>query len=395
MRILFSITNLLVGGAQTFLVALANEISKTNKVYIYCFSESQITQEIRSRISPRVKLLTFPLILKIFIPYLQKIYSIFKINKRAIFTLKKLHIKFLVKSRHIHIIHSQLFHSDEFITYIFRDKQIPIITTEHGCYNFVVQEGFTQKNTITRIFKRVNGVAYISEQNRKNIVQLTGNEKIPFKKMKNGIPPVDFDPVNSRKLRESLDINSSDFVFGMVARGIKEKGWEIAIEAFKQLQMENPKPLYLILIGGSDYLLELKRQTESSVAHIHFLGSITHPLFWMQCFDVGLLPSYFAGESVPMTVIEGLACGKPVIATDVGEIKDMIQCGPELAGILFEYSDDFNENVRRLKQAMQTYLDEPGLLEKQREIARECFKNYHIETVARQYYDIYSFYLNQ
>jgi glycosyltransferase involved in cell wall biosynthesis len=395
MRVLFSITNLLVGGAQTFLVSLANEMSKTNKVYIYCFYEPQISQKITGRISPQVKLLIFPPILKKFSPKLKKIFSILKIKGNPAFLLKKFHLRFLVKWLRIDIIHSQLFHSDEFITHIFKDRKIPIIITEHGCYNYVIQEGFVQKDSIRRIFERVDGAAYISEKNKQYIIDLTGNNQIMFRKMNNGIPKVNLDPNVSLKLKESLNIKPNDFVFGMVARGIKEKGWEIAVAAFKELQKKTGKKIHLIFIGDSSYLRELKIEVErKSIHNIYFLGSISEPMKWINCFDVGLLPSYFLGESLPMTVIEYLACEKPVIATDMGSIKDMIKYGDMYGGIIFQYRPDFQQNVANLKEAMKTYLEDHSILIKHKEIVNTCFNKFNIENTALEYLEFYQILIN-
>lgn len=400
MRVLYSISNLLVGGAQTFLLALTHEISKTNKAYIYCFSEAQVDPEITRRIPSQVKLITFPAVLRKFAPQLQKIFSLLKIEKDAMFTLKRVHLKFMVKWLKIDIIHSQLYHSDEFITHIFQDQKIPVIITEHGCYNYVTQEGLAKTETIIRIFKRVNGVAYISDQNKENIIKLTGNKEILFRKINNGIPRFNPAPGISQELKESLNISCHDFVFGMIARGIKEKGWEIAAAAFKDLQKkeltnETGRGIHLIFIGDSSYLQELKKKIAAegvnaeSVHNIHFLGSFSEPIHWISCFDIGLLPSYFAGETLPMTVIEYLACAKPVIATNTGCIKEMIHHENESAGMIFDYHPDFQINVQHLKEAMALYLQDPLLLEKHRPLAIQCFVKYDIENICRNYEQFY------
>ena len=390
MRVLYSITNLLVGGAQTFLVALANEMSTTGKVYIYCLHEPDIDREIASRISPRVKILIYPIIFKKNNPRLQKIFSILKIKRNAMFTLKKFHLEFLIKWLRIKVIHSQLYHSDHYITYIFRDHKIPVFITEHGCYNYVIPEGFATRDSIVRIFKRIDGAAYISPQNKEHIIDLTGNNRVIFRKMNNGIPKVHPDPGSTRELKESLEIKKNDFVFGMVARGIEEKGWEIAAAAFKELQKQTNRGVHLIFIGDSSYLRELKTRLEKqSNHHIHFLGGISGPVKWVRCFDVGLLPSYFAGESVPMTVIEYLACDKPVIATNAGSIKEMITNDGERAGIIFDYHRDFKINVKNLQEAMGQYLQNPELLKKHGATANQCFKKFDIKNITREYKDFY------
>ena len=72
----------------------------------------------------------------------------------------------------------------------------------------------------------------------------------------NGIKfPATFNiPIRSPKI-----IKENDFTFGMVARGIKEKGWKECILAFlKLVEKKNNLETNLILVGGGNYLEELK-----------------------------------------------------------------------------------------------------------------------------------------
>jgi glycosyltransferase involved in cell wall biosynthesis len=50
---------------------------------------------------------------------------------------------------------------------------------------------------------------------------------------------------------------------------------------------------------------------------------------------MGYLPSRFSGESFPLTIIDCLHSGKPVLASDVGEIPSMLEADGKLAGCLF------------------------------------------------------------
>ena len=73
---------------------------------------------------------------------------------------------------------------------------------------------------------------------------------------------------------------------------------------------------------------------------VRFLGyqnAITD--FYRLC-DCCLLPTRFAGESFPFTLIESLKAGTPIIATDVGEIRQIVQCGRRSAGIVVPWLDD-------------------------------------------------------
>src|SRR6185437_13149544 len=87
----------------------------------------------------------------------------------------------------------------------------------------------------------------------------------------------------------------------------------------------NTEKAHLVLVGESTYLQTLKNNFAQHQT-IHFIGESKNPLEWVNIFDVGLLPSTYASESLPTVVIEYLCCNKPVIASDAGEIVNMIQC---------------------------------------------------------------------
>ena len=75
-------------------------------------------------------------------------------------------------------------------------------------------------------------------------------------------------------------------------------------------------------------------------------------------FDVCLLPTYFVSESLPNSVIEYLAYNKPIISTNIGDIKYMLYDfeTEKKAGILLELKDNKVDFVE-LKNAMQEMLD--------------------------------------
>jgi glycosyltransferase involved in cell wall biosynthesis len=79
---------------------------------------------------------------------------------------------------------------------------------------------------------------------------------------------------------------------------------------------------------------------ESLPHYIRLHGFVENPVDYFAAADLGFLPSRFKGESFPLSVIECLMAGTPVLASDIGEIRDMLT-HPEggLAGGLFSLSD--------------------------------------------------------
>jgi glycosyltransferase involved in cell wall biosynthesis len=174
-------------------------------------------------------------------------------------------------------------------------------------------------------------------------------------------------------------------IFGMVSRGVERKGWAKAIAAFGQLP---PGAAELILVGDGPYLDTLRRGPLPS--GVRFVGFSADPVEWSERFEVGVLPSEFPHESLPTVVMEYLFCGKAVIATDVGEIREML-CAPSggLAGTLLDF-DGHQISTAQLTAAMQSYIDDPALRRSHAARAPAAFAKFDMATCAAAYGRLYA-----
>ena len=69
---------------------------------------------------------------------------------------------------------------------------------------------------------------------------------------------------------------------------------------------------------------------------VHYLGFRSNIRDYFAASDIGFLPSRFKGESFPLVLIDCVLSGKPVLASDVGEIRYMLDSTDGLAGELFD-----------------------------------------------------------
>ena len=121
--------------------------------------------------------------------------------------------------------------------------------------------------------------------------------------------------------------------FGVIGYG---KGVDSLIEAFPLVLGQFPKAKLLIVGEGPDKLSIQQRVQElgieNSVQFLPWVGDITEI---MSAFDIFVLPS--KAEGMPWTVLESMACAKPVIATAVGGIPEAVEDGK--TGILLPDSN--------------------------------------------------------
>jgi glycosyltransferase involved in cell wall biosynthesis len=215
-------------------------------------------------------------------------------------------------------------------TLLFNNQDIRQIVTMHGMYEMMTPE---QLQTLMPLLKRrIDRFVYTAEKNLSPFSSEFRQEK-GFTKIDNALGPTGRSPV----LRDGLQIGTDDFVLCMVARAIPEKGWEEAIEAVAWACARSSRKVHLLLIGEGPEFDRLKPQT--SQEFIHFLGFQSNIRDYFAASDLGFLPSRFKGESAPLVLIDCLQSGKPVLASNIGEIHRMLDSEGGLAGELFDLED--------------------------------------------------------
>ncbi len=135
-----------------------------------------------------------------------------------------------------------------------------------------------------------------------------------------------------RKTRRALGI-SDEFLFVVVGRLSPEKGVDLFIEAFALLLQQKPSARAVIVGDGAEKenLLTLCDKLGLN-KYIKFAGYSQRVGDFMEAADAVVLPS--RSEGSPNVILEAMAVGRPVVATDVGGVSEIIQ--PDISGILVE-----------------------------------------------------------
>jgi glycosyltransferase involved in cell wall biosynthesis len=282
----------------------------------------------------------------------------------------------------IELVNSHATYSDGLCAPVLRDTQIPFVITEHGEYTMFVREG--RPLDFAPVLRQADALVTVSEYCRQ-VLQTSIMGLPPVQTIVNGIR-VDAPPA-AGAMREQLGIGAGAFVFGMVARGIPEKGWEAAILAFRALRFLISSDVQLVLVGGSDYLNDLQAQYNAEPG-VHFVGRVPNPDFYVAGFDVGLLPSYFAGEALPLAVIEYLFYDKPVVATNIGGMSEILldAASGEAAGLLTELEPATQRpDVPALTVAMQRYVTDGALYDAHQQAARRRQATFSLAGCVKRY----------
>ncbi len=130
-------------------------------------------------------------------------------------------------------------------------------------------------------------------------------------------------------LRARLGVNDSTLIFGMVGRLAKIKNIALVLRAFARLLGTQPIDARLVLIGDG----EMRPELESLVRRlgleqrVTFCGWVLEHADIFSDLDVTCLSSF--NEGLPVCLVESLAAGVPVVATDVGGVSDVVEAGTD------------------------------------------------------------------
>jgi len=157
------------------------------------------------------------------------------------------------------------------------------------------------------------------------IIERICGEDTPVRAVPNGFDPSIFHPMDKVEARKGLGIPLENKVLLTVGYLEKVKGHSYLIEALKELADEDAD-LVLYIVGEGRLRKRLERQARELglSERVLFVGNLppTGVAAWMSASDLFVLPSL--GEGNPTVMFECMGCGRPVVATRVGGIPDVL-----------------------------------------------------------------------
>jgi glycosyltransferase involved in cell wall biosynthesis len=167
------------------------------------------------------------------------------------------------------------------------------------------------------------------------------------------------------------------------------KGFDIIIEAISEIKKEIPLVHLLIAGSGREEQNLKKLVTELNLEqNVRFLGFVSgrEKYSFYKSSDIFILPSRH--DSFPIVILEAMACGKPIVASNVGAISEIVINGEN--GFLFE-----PENINDLTKKTIMLLNDKNLREKMGRLGENTISNFSWENIALQTVTVYKGIVNQ
>lgn len=231
----------------------------------------------------------------------------------------------LIKKRKIDLMHAHEFAMNVYGSMASAMTGIPIVTTVHG-KNYYWEKW--RRRLAYRFASKQSTMIAVSEDIRKFLIDKVGVKSGRVITIYNGIDTEAYFPDSQLRnsIRQKLRISETQAVIGTVGSLFAVKGHTYLLKAASIVTKTYPESVFLIA-GGGDLLGQLRVEANQLGIgnNVIFLGPREDIPALLQDMDIFILPSL--SEGLPLSVLEAMACAKPVVATDVGGIPEVIVDG--------------------------------------------------------------------
>ena len=266
-------------------------------------------------------------------------------------------------------------------------KPVTVTVRGHDINDF--PKSYVKRKMITYALRNANKVIAVCNDLKWNAVTL-GVPEGKISVIPNGVDVSKFHPIDKEKARKELGLPLDQNIILSVGHLQELKGFHHLIDAVSLIKEEIGNIL-LVIVGGEqhgdkNFRPQLEKQIEHLKLHDHvrLVGAkLHHELFeWYSAADLFCLAS--SSEGWPNVIFEALSCGKPVVATSVGGIPEIIYS--DEYGILVKQRNGLHF-AKAILTALKKKWDEEKLIEYAREntwdnVALKVYKE--LQTIVAQ-----------
>ena len=215
--------------------------------------------------------------------------------------------------------------------------------------------------------------------------QARRHDKVPLRRITvvhNGVdPPASGFAANRMRKRAELEVADDAALVTILGHLRPEKGHRTLFSAMEKVAKHASSPVVVLVVGSGPEGARLRDLSVSQPWRTVFVGHQKNIWPYLAASDLLVVPSLF--ESFGLVAVEGMAAGIPVLASDTGGLREIIEDG--VSGVLFRpgEADDLAEKLLHL-------LNEPSERESLAEAGRRRYEgNFTMESMAEGWLGCY------
>ncbi len=361
-KILYLITTFSVGGAEMHLLSLVSGLDKEKYNIVVAFLKEE-AGEARSLVRDfsvlGVKIVDL------------KMVSLFNIG--GLWRLAK-----LIRKERPDILHTHLYRSDLAGAFIGKLFSVPIIiSTVHN------EEPFLRNlflSFLNRLSSKIDDkVIVISDSVGRYMMKVVGIHPSKIKRIYYGLKIGEVVDEKNNELRKEYQINSKTPLIGTIGRLAPQKGHKYLIEAMHKITQFIPNA-ELVVVGHDEWGLKKELEALSFQLglsrNVIFTGFRSDVEAIMKSLDLLVLPSLWEGFG--LVLLEAMAASKPIVATRVSAIPEIVIDGE--TGLLVPPKDS-----NALAEAIIKLLKNPKLAAEMGRKGRERLeKKFSLEKMIKE-----------
>ncbi|WP_075352546.1 glycosyltransferase [Algoriphagus marinus] len=190
-----------------------------------------------------------------------------------------------------------------------------------------------------------------------------------------------FHPIPKLLARHHLQLSEEKIIITTTGRLSKLKGWELMLESFMVLRKDFPNAFFMFLGDGEDRkTIEEFIQNNDLEGNVFLAGRLDHRMLalYLNASDVFVMGSFIEGWAT--SLMEAIACAKPIVATNFSSAKELIEQGKN--GFVLE-NRNANEFSNGILKALE--LPDSNLLKKVEDI--QIYSTSNLRVSLEQYFD--------
>lgn len=241
----------------------------------------------------------------------------------------------VIRQRDIQVVRTHQYHANLYGRLAAWLCRVPCIVP--SLHNVYTRDRKIHRRVLNNLLGRISDrVIAVSEAVKDDIMAYDGLSANKITVLHNGVEEGRFSGVEGTEARSVLRIPADAIVVGTVGSLKYQKGQKYLVEAISLVLKQFPGTVLLIVgdgpAGGELRELVKQRGIEDSVI---FTGSRRDVPAMLASMDIFVFPSLW--EGMPNALVEAMASGKPIIATDIKPNREVL--GPEHAGIFVPCED--------------------------------------------------------